>query len=116
MYTYASQSAATHLDMPPQPNYHSVEFALDTAYPVYQFKLWHPDRNSMFLLAKRNSAVLPELKEGRVLPMKYYSNDAVRTVEVHNTRIKKMVDETRGRFRGHWRIELSIIQGNGADN
>ena len=70
----------------------------------------------MFLLAKRNSAVLPELKEGRILPMKYYSDSAVHSAEVHNTRISKMVDETQGRFRGHWRIELAIVPGDKAVN
>lgn len=115
MYSYASPSQSTHMNQSPQPNFHSVEFALNTSYPVYQFKLWHPDHDAMFLLAKRNSAVLPELKEGRVLPMKYYSDDAVGSVEIHNTRISKMVDETRGRFRGHWRIELAIIHCDAAD-
>ncbi len=116
MYSYASQSPAAHPNELSPPNYHSVEFALDTSYPVYQFKLWHPDHDSMFLLAKRNSAVLPELKEGRIMPMKYYSDDAVHTVEVHNTRISKMVDETQGRFRGHCRIELSIVPGDSTIN
>ncbi len=116
MQAYASESKTVHPDQLPPPNYYSVEFALDTSYPVYQFKLWHPDRESMFLLAKRNSAVLPELKEGRILPMKYYRDDADQRMEVHNTRIDRMVDETQGRFKGHCRVELAIVPGEALNN
>ncbi len=116
MYPYPPRDATAHPAASAPPNYHSVEFALDNSYPVYQFKLWHPDPKSMFMLAKRNSAVLPVLKEGQVLPMKYYREDAVRHIEVHNTRIHRMTDETQGRFRGHWRIELAIVSGKVANN
>jgi uncharacterized membrane protein affecting hemolysin expression len=41
--------------------------------------------------------------------MKYYSEDAMHATEVHNTQIMEIVQETQGRFSGHYRIELDIV-------
>ena len=46
------------------------------------------------------------------MPMKYYSEDAVRATEVRDTRIIEIVNETQGRFRGHHRIELDIVDAS----
>jgi len=87
-----------------------VEFTLNAPHPVYQFKLWHTDHDSIFLLVKDSSQVLPQLKVGRVLPMRYYNDDSTRTIDVRRTRIREIINETQGRFKGHYRIELAIIQ------
>lgn len=93
-----------------ESNYYSVEFALNAPHPVYQFKLWHSDQNSLFFLVKENSAILSQLKVGRVMPMKYYSDETLRPTKVHKTQINQITNETQGRFRGHCRIKLEFVQ------
>jgi hypothetical protein len=43
------------------------------------------------------------------MPMKYYCDDTARTMAQHETRIESIVNETQGRFKGHFRINLSIL-------
>lgn len=89
--------------------FYSVEFPLEHIQPLYQFKLWRSDQNTFFLLAKDSSNLVSLLKVGNIVPMKYYSEDAMRTTEVHNTQITEIVKETQGRFSGHYRIGLNIV-------
>lgn len=89
--------------------FYSVEFPLVHVQPLYQFKLWRSDQNTFFLLAKESSNLVSRLKVGRIVPMKYYSEDAMHATAVHNTQITEIVKETQGRFSGHYRIVLSII-------
>lgn len=89
--------------------FYSVEFPLEHIQPLYQFKLWRSDQNTFFLLAKESSDLISRLKVGRIVPMKYYSEDAMRATEVHNTQITEIVKETQGRFSGHYRIGLNIV-------
>lgn len=99
-----------------QPNYYSVEFPLNATQPVYQFKLRLSSQNSFFLLVKNGSDIVSQLKVGHILPMKYYNEDAMHTIEVRNTQIMEIVKETQGPFRGHYRIELDIIADSKKDS
>jgi hypothetical protein len=90
-------------------HYHSVEFALDPPFPIYQFKLWRAEQDRFFLLVKDNSALLPQLKEGRIVAMKYMSAKSRGRMDVRHTRIKRIVNEGNGRFQGHHRVELAIV-------
>jgi hypothetical protein len=112
MYTYVAPLSKERTGRQIPPEYHSVEFTLSATIPAYQFKLWRSGSDSMFLLAKNNSGVLPQLKEGRVLPMKYYDACAGGKTEIHETRIRQIVNETQGRFEGHCRIEIALIDNN----
>lgn len=94
--------------------YYSVEFTMNAQHPVYQFKLWHSDHNILFLLVKENSKLLPQIKVGHILPMKYYKDDSHHPTEVRKTQIREIVNETHGRFKGHYRIELEIIENRAA--
>lgn len=96
-------------DTSPPSHYHSVEFALNEPFPIYQFKLWWADKDRFFLLVKDDSALLPQLKEGRIVPMKYMSTKFMGRMDVRRTRIKRIINEIQGRFQGHHRVELSII-------
>jgi hypothetical protein len=91
-------------------NFYSVEFAMDSPHPVYQFKLWRSDRDALFLLIKDSSELLSQLKVGTVMPMKYYSDDTHQRTQVRKTQIREIVSETQGRFQGHYRIELEILE------
>jgi hypothetical protein len=90
-------------------DYYCVEFGLNETHPVYQFKLRHSDQTPHFFLLRETSALTAQLKTGDVLPMKYYSGDTVRCIEQHPTRIESIVNETQGRYKGHYRIILNIL-------
>jgi hypothetical protein len=92
------------------PKFYSVEIAMDSLHPAYQFKLWHSDCDALFLLVKENSELLPQLKVGTVMPMKYYSDNSHPPTQVRKTQIREIVSETQGRFQGHYRIELEILE------
>lgn len=92
------------------PNFYSVEFAMDSPHPLYQFKLWHSDRDALFLFIKANSELLSKLEVDTVMPMKYYSDDSHQPTQVRKTQIRQIVSETQGRFQGHYRIELEILE------
>jgi hypothetical protein len=94
-------------------NYHRVEFVLNSPHPIYQFKLWRSQGSCAFLLVKDNSELLPQLKVGAIVPMKYMSDSTTVQTEIRNTRINRIVDEQQGRFQGHHRVELAIV-ANGA--
>ncbi len=93
-------------------DYYCVEFGLNGSHPVYQFKLRHSAHTPHFFLLKSTSALSTQLKEGDILPMKYYCGETVRTIEQHPTRIESIVNETDGRYRGHYRINLNILGDN----
>lgn len=95
--------------MLPPAHCHSVEFVLDAPHPIYQFKLWRSDCNCMFLLVKNSSQVLPQLRIGSILPMKYLSCEPREPMEVRETEIKNIINERKGRFEGHYRVELAIV-------
>ena len=86
--------------------YYSVEFAVDEPHPLYQFKIWHSDSSSMFVVVKQNSSVLPKLKAGSVLNMTYYSSDAQCPKKQIETRIGHISNAREGRFEGHCTIDL----------
>jgi hypothetical protein len=94
---------------PLPPEFYSVEFPLGHIQPLYQFKLWRSDQNTFFLLVKESSGLISRLKVGHIIPMKYYSEDAMHSAEVYNTQVIEIVKETKGRFSGHYRIELDIV-------
>ena len=100
----------------PQPNFYSVEFPLNVTQPIYQFKLRQSRDNTFFLLVKNGSDLVSHLKVGHVMPMKYYCEDTKRSIEVHNTQIMEIVNETHGRYRGHFRIELDIMMDGQVDS
>jgi hypothetical protein len=108
MFFLTPSDTSESQSVPLQPEFYSVEFPLDLIQPVYQFKLWRSDRNTFFLLVIESSDLVSQLKVGHVMPMKYYSEDAMHATEVHNTQIMEIVKETQGRFCGHYRIELSL--------
>lgn len=111
MFSFAPAIVDQNHCSAPQMNndYYCVEFGLNGSHPVYQFKLRHSDQTPHFFLLKESSALSAQLKAGDVLPMKYYCGDTVRTIEQHTTRIESIVNETQGRYRGHYRINLNIL-------
>lgn len=86
--------------------FYSVEFAVDKPHPLYQFKIWRSESSPMFVVVKKNSAVLPKLKSGSVLNMTYYSIDTHCPTKQIETRIGHIAKEPEGRFEGHCTVSL----------
>jgi hypothetical protein len=52
--------------------FHSVEFNLGGAVPIYQFGLRDISENGACILVKKDSPILQHLKVGQVMSMKFY--------------------------------------------
>ena len=107
MDQYSNTSTSPRTD--PLTDFHSVEVAMEKMRLSYQFKIWHTDHNSIFLLVKENSKILSQLKVGNILPLKYYASNAMAHCEVKDTQIENIVNEKQGKFKGHHRVELIIL-------
>lgn len=86
--------------------FYSVEFAIDHPHPLYQFKIWGIESDSMFVVVKEDSAILSKLKVGCVYNMKYYSTDTHCPTKQMDTCIKDISSDKYGRFQGHHKIKL----------
>ncbi len=109
MKSFQTKIAKQQMRALPPAHCHSVEFVLDAPHPIYQFKLWRSECNCVFLLVKDSSEVLPQLKIGSILPMKYLSGEPLAPMEIRKTEIKNIINERKGRFEGHHRVELAIV-------
>ena len=89
--------------------YYSAELELDGVDYPYQFKIWNTGSNLMCFLVKEGSDVLPRLKVGDTLEMKYYSADSTRSSEHKKTAIRDIAKNDQGRFKGHYLVALEIL-------
>lgn len=117
MFSFAPVVTKCHhqKNIPLDEAYYSVEFGINESHPVYQFKLWHSERTPHFFLLKETSALAAKLKVGEMIPMKYYCSNPMRHIEQHETRIDAIIKETKGRFQGHYRITLDILDKDMAE-
>lgn len=90
--------------------YHSVELQIEGLRFPYQFKLRNNDSKPMHFIVPENSDVLRGLQVGKVLNMKYYTIDFFRTAKVMKTEITNISKVCDGKFRGHYIVDLSIIE------
>ena len=90
--------------------YHSVELSLRGLATQYQFKIWWMGLSPMCFLAKENSDILGLIKVGDTLKMKYYSNDSGYPPECLKTQIRDITRKDQGRFKGHFLVELQILE------
>jgi hypothetical protein len=88
--------------------YYSVEFSFEGLCSLYQFKIWHMDLHSMYVLVKDGSPILGQLKVGETIPSRFYSPDADDPFECLDTLILHITRKEKGRFRGHHLVGLEI--------
>ena len=89
--------------------YFSVEFTLDEIVPLYQFKLRNSESMPLFVLIRKDSVILNRLEVGRVLKMKYYSEDISCPPEYRTTQIKDISTDQEGPYSEHCVVGLSIL-------
>lgn len=90
--------------------YYSVEVAIDGLDFSYQFRIWNISSTPMCVLVKEDSDILPRLKVGETLNMKYYSTGSVHPPEYWETAIRHIIRNDQGRFKGHYLVGLEIIE------
>ena len=89
--------------------YYSVEFSFEGLGVIYQFKIWKTVSTVMSVMVKEDSGILPWLKVGDKLNMKYYSTDVVDPVENLNTEIRYITKQDQGRLKGHYLVGIEIL-------
>ncbi len=109
MRQYATVTRATETFRHPDHPYSSVEISNQDVSFCYQFKLWNMAPQDICILVKENSQILPQLKEGETLKMKYYMGDALCSAENRRTAIKNISKDEQGRFKGHYLVHLEIL-------
>ena len=95
--------------------YYSVEFSLSGVEFQYQFKIWNISDQGICVVVKEGSEILNHLKVGDVLEMKYYSTDTQGSTEELRTEIRHITKDEQGRFKGHYLVGLSILEGEETD-
>jgi hypothetical protein len=90
--------------------YYSVEFTVKDLASVYQFKIWNISSQGMCILIKDDSKILPFIKIGDVITMRYYLTEAVGSTEDVKTEIKHITKDDQGKFKGHYLVGLAILQ------
>ncbi|MBW1946141.1 MAG: hypothetical protein JRG79_10740 [Deltaproteobacteria bacterium] len=95
----------------PLNEYYSVELALEGLHYLHQFRIWSIHNGSMCVLVKESSEVLGSLRVGDVMRMKYYTMDSLCPTRDLHTEIKHITKEDQGKFKGHYVVGLSILEG-----
>lgn len=93
--------------------YSSVEFSINGLEIAYQFKIWNTASTPMCVLVKEDSNIVPRLKVGDTLNMKYYPTGSAYSPECLETAILHITKNDQGRFRGHYLVGLEILEGRG---
>lgn len=91
--------------------FHSAEFSIEGLDLPYQFKIWNMASASMCVLVKENSELLPRLRVGDTLNVKYYSNDSTHPFDCQRTTIRHITKNDQGRLKGHYLVGLEILEG-----
>ena len=86
--------------------YQSVEFSVGDIGVPHRFRIWHIDAESSAILIKKDSSILPHLRVGTKLEMTYYSPGQAFPDGTRETRIKEISEEEKGRFKGHFLVNL----------
>ena len=92
--------------------YYSVEFSLSGVEFLYQFKIWNLSQKGICVVVKEGSEILNHLKVGDVLDMKYYSTESSGATKQLKTEIRHITQDEEGRFKGHYLVGLSILEGD----
>ena len=90
--------------------FQSVELSVDGLDLSYHFKIWHINSRSNVIVVRKDSNILPHLRVGGKLNMKYYFPGEAYPNGVRETTIKEISAEEQGRFKGHFLVDLEPLQ------
>ena len=60
---------------------------------------------------KEGASILKHMKVGDILDMKYYKPDSPEPSDCIKTEIRHITREEQGRFKGHYLVGLSLLEG-----
>ena len=112
MYQYTAAQGVIPKNLQPEKGpapYSSVEISDQEFSFCYQFKLWNMAPKDVCILVKEDSQILPQLRKGDTLNMKYYLDEEPCSVESHKTAIRNVTKDDQGRFKGHYVVQLEIL-------
>ena len=89
--------------------YFCVEFILEGAETIYQFRIWDLSSQGMCVLVKNDSDLLRHLKVGQTWNMKYYQDNASKPADYLRTEIRHITRDESGRFKDHCLVGLAIL-------
>lgn len=89
--------------------YYSAELAIDGLDIPYQFKIMNLASSSMAVLVKETSEIMPRLRVGDTLKVKYYSQESPYPSDYLATAVRHITKNDQGRLRGHYLVGLEII-------
>jgi hypothetical protein len=92
-------------------HYYSAEFLVEGMDVLYQFKIWDVAPSSLSVLVNEKSQILPLLRVGDTLNVKYYSNESGYRSDYQKTAIRHITRNDEGRLKGHFLVGLEIIDG-----
>lgn len=99
----------------PVDRFHSLELSIEGIDPVYQFKLWNISSSGMCILVREDSAIIGHIKQGDVFQAKYYPAEALEAAQLLKTEVKHITKDDEGRFRGHYKVGLAILEKQNGD-
>jgi len=77
---------------------------------IYQFKIWQTEPAFMSILVKENSKFLSFVETNSKFNMKYYSDDFLYPYQELITEIRDINLQECGKLKGHYLINLEIIE------
>ena len=113
MKKYAVTDELVKKNLYPQKNlhqYYSVEVRVDGLDVPYQFKIWQITSGCVWVLAKKDSNIVPLLKVGDILNIKCYPANQLFPPECLETKIRYISMNDKGRFKDHCLIGLEFSE------
>jgi len=95
------------------PDYTCVEFHIRDMGAVYQSKIWEVPLKGLFFLVKEGSSVLAHLRTGDEIKARYTQANRRKPGDYIKTRIRYIIQEQTGRFKGHYLVGLNMMEEPG---
>jgi hypothetical protein len=103
-------SSCGHADsMKRYDQYQSVEVSVDGVAFSYRFRIRHIPAHSNVIVISKDSRILPHLRVGETVKMKYYFPGEPFPAGDRETTIKGISREEQGRFKGHFLVDLEPL-------
>ena len=90
--------------------YTSVEIPVKGLGMVYQYRLLKLDPMVMTIMIREDSAALAYFQISDRMQMKYYTTDSICPFVNLLTEIRAITFHGKGRFRGHYLVDLDILE------
>lgn len=95
------------------PDYTCVEFHIRNMGAVYQSKIWKIPLKGLFFLVKEGSSVLAHLRTGDEIKARYTQVNRREPGNFVKTKIRYIIQEQTGRFKGHYLVGLAMLEEPG---